>query len=105
MKQVLQPIDSGATEVVEIPATISGPREVLIANEASLISAGTEKMTHEKTHKISGRDKGHQAELNAFIDAVRRGGSPPIPYGALLNVSWAALAAMESLLTGLPVPV
>ena len=44
MKQVLQPIDSGATRIVEIPAPICGPREVLIANEASLISAGTEKM-------------------------------------------------------------
>ena len=63
------------------------------------------KESRTKTHKISGRDKGHQAELNAFINAVRRGGPPPIPYSALLNVSWAALAVMESLRTGLPVPV
>ncbi len=58
-----------------------------------------------KTHKISSRDKGHQAELAAFVAAVRRGGPPPIPYSSLLNVSWAALAVMESLRTGQGVPV
>jgi predicted dehydrogenase/threonine dehydrogenase-like Zn-dependent dehydrogenase len=51
------------------------------------------------------RDKGHAAELAAFFEAVRRGGEPPIPYGELLNVSRAALAARTSIAIGLPVEV
>ena len=43
MLQVTQPIDGRATEVVEIPAPVCGPNQVLIANACSLISAGTEK--------------------------------------------------------------
>jgi predicted dehydrogenase len=51
------------------------------------------------------RDKGHAAELAAFFEAVRQGGPPPIPYGELLNVSRAALAARTSVAIGLPVEV
>ena len=80
-----------------------GGGRVAVIDDFKTVLLSSEGRT--KTHKISGRDKGHQAELNAFINAVRRGGPPPIPYGALLNVSWAALAVMESLRTGLPVPV
>ena len=43
MLQVTQPIDGRATEVVETPAPVCGPNQVLIANARSLISAGTEK--------------------------------------------------------------
>ena len=82
---------------------IFGGGRVAVIDDFKTVLLSREGRT--KTHKISGRDKGHQAELNAFINAVRRGGPPPIPYSALLNVSWAALGAMESLRTGLPVPV
>lgn len=43
MKQVLQSLDARATQVREVASPLCGPREVLIANTASLISAGTEK--------------------------------------------------------------
>ncbi|HEX8199280.1 MAG TPA: zinc-binding alcohol dehydrogenase, partial [Isosphaeraceae bacterium] len=43
MQQVIQPIDGRATEVLEVPAPVCGPRQVLIANACSLISVGTEK--------------------------------------------------------------
>jgi predicted dehydrogenase len=55
--------------------------------------------------KLPGRDKGHKAELEAFVAAVRSGGPAPIPCADLLNVSRASLAAVESLRTGLPVEV
>lgn len=51
MKQVLQHVDSGATEVREVPAPIAGAGEVLVANRASLVSVGTEKMLVEFTRK------------------------------------------------------
>jgi len=43
MQQVIQPINGRITEVVEIPAPVCGPNQVLIANACSLVSAGTEK--------------------------------------------------------------
>jgi predicted dehydrogenase len=55
--------------------------------------------------KLAGRDKGHGAELEAFVAAVRAGGPEPIPYGDLLNVSRASIAAVESLREGIPIEV
>lgn len=43
------------------------------------------------------QDKGHQALWEAFVQAVRQGGQPPIPYDHLLNVTRASFAAVESL--------
>jgi predicted dehydrogenase len=60
---------------------------------------------HARVEKMRGRDKGHDAELEAFVGAVRAGGQPPIPYGSILNVSWASLSLMESVQTGMPVNV
>jgi predicted dehydrogenase/threonine dehydrogenase-like Zn-dependent dehydrogenase len=47
MKQVLQDLKTGATLVVDAPAPVPGPNEVLIATRASLLSAGTERMLLE----------------------------------------------------------
>ncbi|MFN7035324.1 MAG: bi-domain-containing oxidoreductase [Bellilinea sp.] len=43
------------------------------------------------------QDKGHQALWQAFVRAVRQGGSPPIPYDHLLGVTRTGFAAVESL--------
>jgi predicted dehydrogenase len=51
------------------------------------------------------QDKGHRRLWEAFVAAVASGGPPPIPSDQLLAVTAAALAAMESLRTGGPVPV
>jgi predicted dehydrogenase len=48
------------------------------------------------------QDKGHSAELLAFVDAIRTGGSPPIDLATLASVSRATFAAMDSLRDGLP---
>lgn len=45
------------------------------------------------------QDKGHRAEIAAFLDGVRTGRAPISP-DDLANVSWATLAAVESLRTG-----
>ena len=44
MQQVVQEIKSGKLGVAEIPAPLAQPGEVLVANVASVISAGTERM-------------------------------------------------------------
>jgi len=43
------------------------------------------------------QDKGHQAEWEAFSEALARGGPPPIPYPQLFAVSMTSFAAVESL--------
>lgn len=50
-----------------------------------------------------GQDKGHTAEVAAFLDSIRSGGPAPIPTTDLLAVAHATLGAVESLRTGAPV--
>ena len=47
-----------------------------------------------------GQDKGHRAAWEAFLTAVKAGGSPPIPYAHLFGVTRATFAAVESLRAG-----
>lgn len=47
-----------------------------------------------------GRDKGHQAEVRAFLEAVRTGGSTPIPEEESLRSTALTLAAVMSLQEG-----
>jgi predicted dehydrogenase/threonine dehydrogenase-like Zn-dependent dehydrogenase len=44
MKQILQNLRTGATEIVDVPSPASVPGHVLIRSQFSLISLGTEKM-------------------------------------------------------------
>ena len=55
----------------------------------------------KRTHSSSMlQDKGHNAECLAFVDAVRRGGPPPISYASLAATTRASFAVMTSLATG-----
>jgi predicted dehydrogenase len=49
------------------------------------------------------QDKGHVAECQAFVDAVRRGGPPPIPYASLAATTRATFGVLTALSTGQPV--
>ena len=44
MKQVLQHLDSGKTELVDVPIPTPNSNEVLVRTTRSLISLGTERM-------------------------------------------------------------
>ncbi|MGD8552752.1 MAG: bi-domain-containing oxidoreductase [Anaerolineales bacterium] len=46
------------------------------------------------------QDKGHRGEWQAFRDAIRGGGPPPISYSDLIAVSQASFAALQSLRSG-----
>jgi len=50
-----------------------------------------------------GKDKGHAAELAAFIGACRGGGPWPIAWPELHGVTWASLMAVQSLREGMPI--
>lgn len=94
MKQVLQSLDSGDTEVVDIPVPRVAKGHLLIANQASVISAGTERMLVEfgkanllaKARQQPERikqvlDKAKTDGVLATVDAVRSKLSQPIPLG------------------------
>ena len=49
-----------------------------------------------KRFKTSRQDKGHTAEFDAFVESIRAGGQPPIPFAEFVNVTLASFAAMKS---------
>ena len=52
---------------------------------------------------LAGQDKGQQAQLKQFVDAVRTGAAMPIPLDSLVATTRATLAVGESLATQKPV--
>ena len=53
----------------------------------------------------SGPDKGHRAELAAFLDAVRTGGPSPVPFAEAVATTLATFALRESLRRGVPMSI
>lgn len=51
------------------------------------------------------QDKGHRAGWEHFLNAVRQGGQPSIPYADLFGVTRATFAAVESLHRGEPIDI
>jgi len=45
------------------------------------------------------QDKGHHEQFRLFVDRLKNGGNPIIPYTEIMNTSRAAIAAVESLKT------
>ena len=52
--------------------------------------------------KWAGRDKGHRAEVAAFMEAVRAGGPTPIPEHESIESTALTLAAARSIREGRP---
>ncbi|HUX91553.1 MAG TPA: bi-domain-containing oxidoreductase [Gallionellaceae bacterium] len=94
MKQILQNLKNGETELAEIPCPSVGRGQVLIQTRSSLISAGTERMLVD-FGKASMLDKARQQPekvkmvldkvitdgLFATIDAVQSKLGQPLPLG------------------------
>jgi predicted dehydrogenase/threonine dehydrogenase-like Zn-dependent dehydrogenase len=51
------------------------------------------------------QDKGWKNEMTAFVNAIHKGGEPPIPYEQLIGVTKASFAAVESLRNNQPVEI
>ena len=56
-----------------------------------------------RTTKKSAQDKGHRAEVRAFVETARGTAAPPVPFTDYVMSTWATLAVVESLQRGLPV--
>ena len=52
------------------------------------------------SRNIFRQDKGHHAAWQAFLDSIRKGAPPPIPYEQIVNTTLATFLALESLRTG-----
>jgi polar amino acid transport system substrate-binding protein len=52
-----------------------------------------------KERKLLSQDKGQQNEVRVFLDAVRQGKGPPIPYDELFSTSLVTFKILESIQT------
>jgi predicted dehydrogenase len=78
---------------------IGGGRIAVIEDfrEVTLCSEGRIKKT-----RISGRDKGHREEVEAFAKSLSNGKPSPIPWEDLKRVALASILAVRSLREGIP---
>lgn len=75
MKQILQNLKTGAVSVTDVPAPVIRPGFVLVRTAASLISAGTERMTVETGQKsLMGRALQQPALVKQVIQKARTEG-------------------------------
>jgi hypothetical protein len=59
----------------------------------------------ETRHSRLKQDKGHQAELAAFVQSAREGTPAPIPFASLVQTTLATLRIRDALRSGQPQPV
>ena len=75
MKQVIQNIRSGELSVSTVPAPCVQPGHVLIANETSLVSAGTEKMVMDLAKKsLLGKARERPDHVKRVLEKIRNEG-------------------------------
>ena len=82
----------------EMIEAYAGGSVVRIEDFRQLAIAGKGRVRKKKSRL--GQDKGHGAELRAFVDAVVAGGPPPVEEAQLVNSSLATIAVPESLAKG-----
>ena len=72
--------------------------EGMVAVLDDYVSLTTVKDGKRKVER-GAQDKGWQAEMSAFADAIKNGEEPPIPYEHLISVTKSTFAAVESIRT------
>lgn len=75
MKQVIQNIRNGALSLQDVPAPMVQPGHLLIANQASLISAGTEKLIMDLAGKsLLGKARERPDQVKRVLEKIRNEG-------------------------------
>lgn len=77
----------------ELLEVFSEGRVLKMDNFRKLYGYGFPRFRRLKTRR---QNKGHQAELDAFINIVERGGLPLIPIAEMVNTTLASFAAVDS---------
>jgi predicted dehydrogenase len=93
--------DGGAGLRKERLEVFRGSRTVVLDDFLQLQLYGVRR---PRRHRLRSQDKGHDAEVSAFIQGVR-GGHYPVPLSEIAEVTLTTLAVVESLETGKPVSV
>jgi len=91
-------LSSGDSSVPKERVEIFGRGRTAITDDfrKSWFHAGGQR----RTQRLFRQDKGHSAELEAFIRAVTSAGDPPIPFDSLHSTTLATFRLRQSLLTG-----
>lgn len=75
MKQLLQYVRTGETAVVDVPAPMPGPSQILVRVGASLVSAGTERMVVDFAQKnLLEKARSRPDLVRQTLDKARREG-------------------------------
>jgi predicted dehydrogenase/threonine dehydrogenase-like Zn-dependent dehydrogenase len=75
MKQILQSLATGETQLVELPAPAPGPGQLLVRSSCSLVSAGTERMlVHFGKAGWAGKARQQPERVRDVLDKVRSDG-------------------------------
>ena len=75
MQQVIQNIRTGKLSVSSVPDPVARPGQVLIANAASVISAGTEKTVIELAKKsLIGKARERPDHVRRVLEKMRNEG-------------------------------
>jgi predicted dehydrogenase len=75
MKQIVQDLSKKETRIIDVPVPIPGKGEALVRTEASLVSAGTERMLVEFSEKsLLGKARSRPDLVKQTLDKVRRDG-------------------------------
>jgi predicted dehydrogenase len=75
VNQVVQEVRSGITSVREIPAPVATPGQVIVANAASLISAGTERYVVELARKsLIGKARQRPDQVRRVLQKIQAEG-------------------------------
>jgi predicted dehydrogenase len=90
----------GSSKVAKERCEVFCDRRTAILDDFVRLDLYTSDRHEQKT--LRSQDKGHRAEIDAFIRGTQTG-QPPVPATEIANVSLATLAAVESLRTGKPV--
>ncbi len=78
MKQLLQNLKTGKTSVEEVPVPVPQPGQALVRVEASLVSAGTERMLVEFAEKsLVGKARSRPDLARQMLDKAKREGVVP----------------------------
>ena len=75
MKQIVQNVRSGRLTVSDVPAPVVRPRHILVRTQASLISAGTERMVTDFAQKsLAGKAKDRPDLVKKVLNKAKRDG-------------------------------
>ena len=78
MKQILQNLSTGATELAEVPCPVSKPGHVLIRTRQTLVSAGTERMLVEfGKGNLFAKARQQPDKVRMVVDKVKTDGLLP----------------------------